>query len=36
MEDLYKMISKLDGKVKVVTPDEFMQQIIKNIPHDDE
>ncbi|MBQ2915730.1 MAG: hypothetical protein IJE51_02960 [Clostridia bacterium] len=31
MDDICDMISKLDSHVKVVTPDEFMQQIIKNV-----
>ncbi len=34
MDDLCDMISKLDSHVKVVTPDEFMQQIIKNVERD--
>ncbi|MBQ6809743.1 MAG: hypothetical protein IJP09_03435 [Clostridia bacterium] len=34
MDDISNMIAKLDAHVKVVTPDEFMQQIIKNVKHD--
>ena len=34
MDDICDMIEKLDDHVKVVTPDEFMQQIIKNVKHD--
>lgn len=30
-DDLYAMIGKLDDRFKVVTPDEFMQQIKKNV-----
>ncbi|MBQ2880929.1 MAG: hypothetical protein IJE40_01545 [Clostridia bacterium] len=34
MDDICDMISKLDDHVKVVTPDEFMQQIMRNVKHD--
>ncbi len=32
-DDLYKLVQELPDNIKVVTPDEFMQQIEKNIPH---
>ena len=34
MDDLCDMIDQLADHVKVVTPDEFMQQIIKNVERD--
>lgn len=32
-DDLYEMTKKMGDHIKVVTPDEFMKQIKKNIPH---
>ncbi len=34
MNDLYDMVQKMGDHIAVVTPDEFMQQIIKNVPHE--